>query len=121
MMMLVVGSVMVMFVVGSVMFVVGTVIVSDVDDDDVVAELVVDDEDGLDDEPVVDDEVVGELVEVDPAPFRRSAEAVTRLLRSTTVTSGSWTPLVPGIVIDSSGAVEDGKTSVRESLPELNT
>lgn len=107
-------------VVGTVMIViVGRVIVSDV------GGAVLDDEVGVDDELVDELEVDGdevdlELVEVDPAPVRVPTSAVTRLLRST-ATSGNGTMLVPGMVLDSSGMVEEGKTSVRVSPPGLIT
>lgn len=107
----------VMSVVGTVMMViVGNVIVGNVEDEVVDEDELVDDE--LVDELELDDDVdETELVEVDPASVRASPEAVTGVLRSGTDTSGSSTPAVPGMVIDSSGAVDDGKTSVRVPSP----
>ena len=110
-------------VVGTVMIViVGRVIVSDVGGAVVDDELGVDD--GLVDELEVgedaEDEVDVERVEVDPESVRMPTPAVTRLLRST-VTSGNGTMLVPGMVLGSWAAVEEGKTSVRVSPPGLIT
>ena len=68
-----------------------------------------------------DFEVDDVLVDVEPTWVRVPPEAVTRLFRSTRVTSGSSTPLVPGMVLDSTGAVDDGKTSVRDPSPGLTT
>ncbi len=117
-----VGGVVVEPVVGIVISVVGTVmtvIVVSVDgavvadelvDDELVAELEVDDDGGVE-----------ELVDVDPAADRVAPDAVTRLERSAVVTSGRSTALVPGMVLDSSGVVDEGKISVRVSPPGLNT
>lgn len=107
--------------VGIVTVIVGAVMDSDVDDD--VVE-VVDEELGADDElddelEVGDDVVAAGLVDVEPDSVRTRA-AVTRLLRST-VTSGSCTPLVAGMVLDSRGTVDEGKTSVRVPLLGLST
>lgn len=107
-------------VVGTEIVMVGRLIVIDVD---VVVDVAVVEAD-VDDELVaelgVDDELVAaEVVDVDPDSVR-VATAVARLLRST-VTSGRSTTLVPGIVLDSSGAVDDGNTSVRVSPPGLIT
>lgn len=62
---------------------------------------------------VVDDE----LLVVDPTSVRAPLEVVTCVSRSGTDTSGRSTPAVPGMVLDSSGAVDDGKTSVRAPSP----
>ena len=107
-------------VVGIVMLVVGTVMN--------VVNVIVNEVDGevVDDEPIVEAlvaelEVDDVLVDVEPTWVRVPPEAVTRLFRSTRVTSGSSTPLVPGMVLDSTGAVDDGKTSVRDPSPGLTT
>ncbi len=99
---------------GSVMVIVGSVNVTRVDD--VVAEDEVDDVLGV--EVVVELEVDDDVVEadvVDPGSVRVPPRAVARLLKSTRVTSGRSTVLVPGIVLSSSGTVDEGKTSVRVS------
>ncbi len=108
-------------VVGTVIVMVGTVIVSDVDGNVVVVDELVEDVD--DEGREVDVElVVDELVDVDRDRVRgASGNAVTRLSKSTMVTSDSSTPLVPGMVTDSWGTVDEGKTSVRVPLPGLNT
>lgn len=78
--------------------------------DELVAELEVDDDGGVE-----------ELVDVDPAADRVAPDAVTRLERSAAVTSGRSTALVPGMVLDSSGVVDEGKISVRVSPPGPKT
>lgn len=109
---------MVLLVVGSGIVMVGKV--RNVDDEVAKDVVVDDDEDELVDELEVDARLLGdELMEVEPACVRAPAGTVARLLRSTGVTSGRSTPLVPGIVLDSSGTVEEGKTSVRVPPPGL--
>lgn len=108
--------------VGTVIVMVGKVIVSDVDGNVLVVDELVEDVD--DEGREVDVElVVDELVDVDPGCVRGAlGETVTLLSKSTmVVTSGSSTPLVPGMVFSSSGTVDEGKTSVRVSLPGLST
>lgn len=108
-------------IVGRVMVIVGSVMITELDVDEL-------DDDELDEEGTEEDdaeegdELVEADVEVEPAwvwVFPRAA--VTRLSKSTRVTSGSSTLLVFGMVLDSSGVVDDGKTSVCVPPPGLIT
>lgn len=96
----VVVSVVGIVIVGPV--IVGTVTVGELDDDGLV-------DDGLD-EALEDDEL-------DDTDDGLRPGATIRSSKSTRVTSGKSTPLVGGMVLSSSGAVDVGKTSVRTELP----